>query len=174
MVNPVTATEEWIMPIDVTFGRQIIQGFKRYEIRSRQLHCPVGTRIWIYATKTSRNRESGDTSGAILGYMLFGGCREVRGPTDLREIAKAAASTYANLHKYVMSTKRREKWPVWGVEVYQYARLQALVEVTIKGQSMRRFDDGNLLRRLRGAEMSQPRYPLSDHALARRRQRRNR
>ena len=142
--------DDLLMPIQEPYGLQIVHGIKRYEIRTKRLRFPVGTRIWVYASATSTQTGI----GAILGSFVYGGCVELAGPRALRRIApEAAASSYA-LSKYVA-----ERWPAWGLRVQSYERLYEPLQVTIRGQGIRRFTDRRLLRRLEAAKKFRARRP---------------
>ena len=149
------------MPIVETYGLQILQGSKRYEIRTKPLRFDEGSRIWVYACATSREQRV----GAILGSFSYGGCRLIANPRALRWIAAEADASYAELSGYL-----RERWPAWGLCVLTYQRFRVPLEITIPGQGIRRLTDQALLRRLRRRAAYRPRRPLSREAmLARRR-----
>jgi predicted transcriptional regulator len=144
------------MPIEEQFALQILTGRKRYEIRKRQLHFPDDTRIWLYATKKSRQ----EGTGAVLGSFTFGGCVAVNSARELRDIAEGAASTYGSLRKYLGGNHG------WAIKVASYERLKQPVLVTLRGvQSIQRLTDRRLLARLHAAEKYRPRRPLGRAAL---------
>lgn len=137
--------EELLMPIDEQYARAILAGRKRYEIRKCQLRFPPGTRIWLYASKTSR----AGATGAILGSFICGGCSPITGERALRAIAMEAATTPMSVRTYLGGKQG------WAIEVASYQRLKAPLLTTLHDLRMwRRFKpspgDRNL-RRLLGA-----------------------
>lgn len=151
------------MPIVEKYGLQIVHGTKRYEIRTKPLRFEEGSRIWVYASATSRQQGV----GAILGSFTYGGCRLIAGPRALRWIAPEADASYAELSAYLL-----ERWPAWGLRVLTYERFLAPLEITIPGQGIRRLTDQALLRRLRRRAAYRPRRPLSRAAMVELRRRR--
>ena len=148
------------MPIVEKYGLQILHGTKRYEIRTKPLRFGQGSRIWVYASATSREQRV----GAILGSFTYGGCRLIEGPGTLRWIAPEADASYADLNVYIS-----ERWPAWGLCVLAYQRFRVPLEITIPGQGIRRMTDQALLRRLRQRAAYRPRRPLSREVMVERR-----
>lgn len=148
------------MPIVEKYGLQILNGTKRYEIRTKPLRFDQGSRIWVYASAASRAQHV----GAILGSFTYGGCRLITGPRALRWIAPEADASYAELSAYLW-----QRWPAWGLRVLMYERFRVPMEITTPGQGIRRLTDHALLRRLRRRAAYRPRRPLSRAATLERR-----
>jgi len=148
------------MGIREEYAILILTGFKRYEIRKRQLRFPPGTRIWLYATKKSHG-----ITGAVLGSFIVGGCLPITGERDLRAFAKEAAVTRGQLYAYLGGRDG------WAIKVASYQRLKEPLSTTQYGlQTYRRLTESRGDRRLRGqldaAEKYQNRRPLSATAAA--------
>ena len=148
--------EELLMPIEEQYATAILAGRKRYEIRKYQLRFPRGTRIWLYATKTSR----GEATGAILGSFISGGCSPVKGERALRAIAKEAATTPSSVRTYLAGKQG------WAIEVASYQRLKRPLLTTLDDLWMwRRFKsssgDRKLRRCLDATSKYQQRRPMS-------------
>lgn len=142
-----------IMAINEDYAFQILAGEKRYEMRTRCFRFPRGTRVWLYATKTSRGG-----SGAILGSFVVGGCERIQGARELRAIAKEAAARVRKLRDYLHG------YAGWGIEVSSYQKLKAPLDKTMLGlRSYRQLtsspSDRALLRSLERAEKSRERRP---------------
>lgn len=149
-----------VMPINERYGLQIVHGIKRFEIRTKPLWFPAGTRVWIYASASTTT--SG--VGAILGSFTYGGCYRIPGPRALRAIALEAAASEDALGTYIAG-----RWPAWALRVQSYERLRVPFPITIPGQGIRRFRDQRLLETLEAAEALRPRRPLSRAAMEERR-----
>lgn len=148
-----------LMPIKERMGLQIVHGIKRYEIRTKPLRFPEGTRVWVHASATS----TATGVGAILGSFLYGGCVEIPGPRALRRIALEAAASDYTLAQYIDG-----RWPAWGLRVASYERLREPIHVTIAGHRIRRFPDLRLLTSLQCAATYAGRRPLSRDAMQKR------
>jgi len=138
------------MPIEEKFAKQILAGFKRYEIRTKRTRSKPGTRAWLYATQRSRK----DGVGAVLGSIILGECIQLD-EDDLRRIAPEAASNYELLDRLYLAGRR----PAYALEVAFYEKLRTAVGGTITGQGIRRIDDHALLGRLKRAASMQRRRP---------------
>ncbi len=153
MAKAVEGPRDLIMPIREEYGEQIVRGLKRYEMRKHPCHAPKGSRLWVYAMASSRASHT----GLFLGSMIYGGSVPFDTDADLRHIAVEAAATYELLDGSYLHGRR----PAYGLRVQWYQRLLEPIEKTLSGMGIRRFPDGNLLRRLQEAAKTSPRRPLS-------------
>ncbi|MBV9100101.1 MAG: hypothetical protein JOZ46_01335 [Candidatus Dormibacteraeota bacterium] len=142
------------MPIEEPYGMQILTGWKRYEIRTQELHAAEGARIWVYATAGSR--ESG--KGAVLGFFVFGGAFPFT-EEELHWKAGEAAATVERLNRYLRGR------PAWGLKVRYYRRFKHPLNGTISGQGIRHLTNQTLLARLKKQPMFKMRRPQARWAM---------